>query len=143
MCWWRGTRPTPRCRLNSVSEVLVDSQNRDTITEKARDGAGHEAIRGIPEKGSTMSDERTKMKLTLKISSQKGTCAYGHEEGQVFDVSTTTPAGMCPAAFCSAYPAIFALQLGTDMPWEKEKGVAHIACPDPDNPLTMEIRRES
>ncbi len=89
-----------------------------------------------------MSDEHESRKLTLTIVSQKGSCAFGLKVGQQFDVSRATPEGLCPAAFHSAYPAIFALMFGGELPWEAEKGTAHVACPDAANPLTMEIRRE-
>jgi uncharacterized repeat protein (TIGR04076 family) len=62
--------------------------------------------------------------------------------GQKFDLSGSTPEGLCQSALHSAYPTIFALRWGADFPWEKEKGVAHIACPDADNPLVMKITRE-
>ncbi|MEW6615714.1 MAG: TIGR04076 family protein [Thermodesulfobacteriota bacterium] len=89
-----------------------------------------------------MAEEYEYPKITLKIVSQKGTCTYGHEVGQEFDVSGTTPGGMCPSAFYSAYPCIMALMVGGSMPWEKDKDTAHIACPDPENPVVMELIRE-
>ncbi len=82
-------------------------------------------------------------KITLEIISQKGTCAFGHKAGQQFDVSRATPEGLCPGAYHSAYPAIFALLVGGQPPWEKEKGTAHIACPDPFNGVVMKIRSEA
>ena len=89
-----------------------------------------------------MSDEHHSPRMTLTIVSQKGSCAFGHKVGQQFDVSRGTPAGMCLSAFHSACPAIFALTFGAELPWEAEPGTAHVACPDGDNPLTMEIRRD-
>ena len=89
-----------------------------------------------------MAEESKAPRIILEIVSQKGECAYGHKVGQVFDVTTTTPEGLCASACHSAYPAIYALKLGGELPWEKEKGTAHVACPDPVNPLVMKIRRE-
>ena len=89
-----------------------------------------------------MSDEHKSPKVRLRIVSQKGTCVFGHKVGQEFDVSSITPEGMCPSAYNSAHPAIFALMFGAKFPWEKEKGTAHIACSDPENPVVMEIRRK-
>ncbi len=57
-------------------------------------------------------------------------------------MSKATPEGLCPGAYHSDYPAIFALKFGGQLPWEKEKGTAHIACPDPENGVIMEIKRE-
>ena len=88
-----------------------------------------------------MSEEKKECRVILKVISKKGKCAYGHEVGQEFDVTGTTPAGLCASAFHSAYPSIFALRYGAQFPWEAE-GTAHIACPDPENPVVMRIRRE-
>ncbi len=89
-----------------------------------------------------MAEEREAPRISLEIVSQKGQCAFGHKVGQVFDVSGATPEGLCPSACHSAYPAIYAIKFGGQFPWEKEKGTAHIACPDPENPMVMKIRRE-
>jgi uncharacterized repeat protein (TIGR04076 family) len=89
-----------------------------------------------------MAEEHQAPKITLEIISQRGECGFGHEAGQAFDVSGATPAGLCPSACHSAYPAIFAIKFGAQLPWEKEKGTAHIACPDAENPVVMRIRRE-
>lgn len=88
-----------------------------------------------------MADEYQYPKLTLRITSQKGHCAMGHQVGQEYDVSAHTPAGMCPFAFNAAFPFIFAMMVGGVMPWEPDKDVAHSVCPDPVNPVEMEIRR--
>jgi uncharacterized repeat protein (TIGR04076 family) len=89
-----------------------------------------------------MPEELKSPKMTLEIVSQKGFCGAGHTVGQKFDLSGGTPAGLCQSALHSAYPTIFALRWGADLPWEKEKGAAHIACPDADNPVVMKITRE-
>jgi len=89
-----------------------------------------------------MAEEYEYPEITLKIVSQKGTCAYGHNVGQEFDVSGPTPSGMCPSAFCAAYPFITALMMGGTMPWEEDKNTAHIACPDPENPVVMKLIRK-
>ncbi len=89
-----------------------------------------------------MPNEFKAPKVILKVTSQKGSCVLGHKVGQEFDVSRGTPEGMCPAAYNSAFPYIFALIFGAQLPWEKEKGIAHVACPDPQNPVVMEIKKE-
>ena len=81
-------------------------------------------------------------KIELTIISQRGTCVFGHTVGQKFDVSAATPAGLCPGAYQSACSTIFALQVNGQIPWAKADGSVHIACPDPDNPVVMEIKGE-
>ncbi len=87
--------------------------------------------------------EKQMSKVSLTIISQKGMCAHNHKVGQKFDVSGPTPAGLCPGAYSSALSTIFALRVNGQIPWAKEDGSVHIACPDPDNPVVMAIKREN
>ncbi len=87
-------------------------------------------------------------KVILKIISVKGTCDAAHREGQEFDLSGvfnvgTSPDGkaICPSAFNAAYPYWRTLRFGGGFPWEKDKDRVHVACPDPFNPVIMELRR--
>ena len=87
-------------------------------------------------------------KVILKVTSVKGTCAAGHWEGQEFDLSGVFPVGtspdgqaLCPSAFHAVYPYWRTLRFGGAFPWEEDKDKVHVACPDPLNPLIMELRR--
>lgn len=87
-------------------------------------------------------------KIICKIISVKGTCHAAHREGQVFDLTSEFKVGivpdgsaLCPSAFYAAYPSWRVLRYGGDFPWEKDKDTAHVACPDPFNPVVMELRR--
>jgi len=87
-------------------------------------------------------------KVILKILSVKGTCAAGHQAGQEFDLSqdfilglSGSPKVICPAAFNAAFPSWRVLRHGGEFPWEEDREKAHIACPDPFNPVVMELRR--
>ena len=87
-------------------------------------------------------------KVILKIVSVKGNCAAGHRQGQEFDLSKeftlgSSPDGkfLCPSAFYAAYPQWRVLRFGGEFPWEENKDLAHVACPDAANPVTMELRR--
>lgn len=87
-------------------------------------------------------------KVVLKITSVKGTCAAGHKVGDEFDLSEDIVLGysgggkaLCPAAFYAAFPSWRILRFGGELPWEADKDTAHVACPDPLNPLVMELRR--
>ena len=88
------------------------------------------------------------MKVVLKITSVKGTCAAGHKVGEEFDLSKDFVLGysgsgkaLCPSAFYAAFPNWRILRFGGELPWEEDKDTAHVACPDPLNPLIMELRR--
>ncbi|HXX36283.1 MAG TPA: TIGR04076 family protein [Thermodesulfobacteriota bacterium] len=87
-------------------------------------------------------------KVFLKIISVKGTCVAAHQVGQEFDLNGVFEVGisadgkaLCPVAFHAAFPYWRALRYGGEFPWEKDKDVAHVACPDPFNPVVMELRR--
>ncbi len=80
-------------------------------------------------------------KVTAKVISQKGTCEAGHKVGDEFTVGDMTPAGVCSFAYCAAFPFAVGLQSGGTFPWEKDADTAIVACPDPDNPVLIELRR--
>jgi len=87
-------------------------------------------------------------KVVLKIVSVKGTCNAGHKVGQEFDLSKEFTLGsredgkaLCPSAFHAVFPSWRVLRFGGELPWEKDKDLAHVACPDPVNPVVMELRR--
>jgi uncharacterized repeat protein (TIGR04076 family) len=87
-------------------------------------------------------------KVMLKIVSVKGTCNAGHKVGQEFDLSKEFTLGyrqdgktLCPSAFHAVYPSWRVLRFGGEMPWEEDKDLAHVACPDAVNPVVMELRR--
>ena len=81
--------------------------------------------------------------LTVRIISQKGTCAAGHKVGDEFVIGQETPPGLCPWAFHSLFPAIAVLQFGGSFPWESEPDRATAACPDAENPVVFELQRSS
>jgi len=87
-------------------------------------------------------------KVVLKIISVKGTCAAKHYVGQEFDLSKDFVLGLsgdtralCPSAFNAIFPAWRVLRHGGEFPWEEDKDKTTIACPDPINPVVMELRR--
>ena len=87
-------------------------------------------------------------KVILKIISVKGTCAAGHFVGQEFDLSkdfllgvSGDPRAICPSAFHAVFPSWRVLRHGGEFPWEEDREKTTIACPDPINPVVMELRR--
>lgn len=85
-------------------------------------------------------------KVILKIVSVKGHCAVGHQEGQEFDLSKNILVGrskgaICPGAFYALFPSWRVLQHEGKFPWGEDKEKAYVACPDPKNPVVMELRR--
>jgi uncharacterized repeat protein (TIGR04076 family) len=79
--------------------------------------------------------------MAVRITVTEGKCMGGyHDVGAEFVVDRGTPEGMCLGAWNAISPYVTTLLCGGNFPWEKEKGVATIHCPDPKG-ITMELRR--
>ena len=79
--------------------------------------------------------------MAVLITVKSGVCQGGiHEIGQTFRADETAPEGICMGAMDAIYPYLMTLNYGADLPWEREKGVASIHCPDPDG-IVLELRR--
>lgn len=89
----------------------------------------------------------TKRRITAEIVSQCGHCSAGHRVGQTFDLGDGLVLGfagngqqLCPMAFYACVPYWRALRYGAEFPWEAD-GTVRVACPDPRNPVTLELCR--
>jgi len=80
--------------------------------------------------------------VVAKVISQRGTCEAGHRVGNEFVIGQKAPPGICSWAFYTLFPFTEVLQFGGSFPWEKDSNKATIACPDPENPVIFELRRE-
>ena len=83
-----------------------------------------------------------------RVVSQSGHCSAGLKVGQEYDLGDGLVLGfagdgkqLCPLAFYAAVPYWRGLRYGATFPWEEE-GTVRVACPDPRNPLTLELRIE-
>ena len=95
------------------------------------------------EEKDNRSFEDTGYKITVKVISQKGTCAFGHQMGDTVAFDGETVQGkVCLSALYSFLPKVFAMRYGANFPWLKDDmDVATHACPDAYNPVVFEIRR--
>ena len=82
-------------------------------------------------------------RIEVKVISQKGSCEFCHQVGDVVIFDGETIQGrICLSALYSFMPKVFAMRFGADFPWLKEnKDVSAHACPDAFNPVVFEIRR--
>jgi uncharacterized repeat protein (TIGR04076 family) len=79
--------------------------------------------------------------MAVVITIKRGKCQGGfHNIGDTFTVESTTPSGMCLGAWNAVAPYVCTLLFGGNFPWEQEKGVATIHCPDPKG-ITLELKR--
>jgi len=79
--------------------------------------------------------------VKVKVVSQKGTCAFGHKEGDEWVFSTTSPAGLCMGALIALAPFIRTLQCGGEYEWPRGSGTLQLCCPDPFNLVIFEVTR--
>ena len=80
-------------------------------------------------------------KVSIRVVSQKGTCALEHKVGDHWIVDKETPEGMCLSAFNTLFPSLRVLMFGGSFPWESDPDVTTVACPDAANPVVFELRR--
>ena len=82
------------------------------------------------------------VEVTLE-SVTKEDCKRGYKVGDIWLVKggNTPEREMCASAYISIAPAIRVLSMGSDHPWDSEKGVTHAMCPDPNVGLVFRIRR--
>ncbi len=82
-----------------------------------------------------------KYEVKASVILQKGFCGAGHKVGDEYTVGSTTPGGVCLAAFNALYSAVRVLQYGGTFPWSEDPDTAQVACPDAANPVVFELRR--
>jgi len=85
--------------------------------------------------------ESFKVMVTVE-SVLKGECPQGFKAGDSWLIEDgKTPGGMCASAYYAAYPAIRLFRLGGEHPWDENKDVTRVSCPDPERVLIMEVKR--
>ena len=88
-----------------------------------------------------MADDQA-YKVQLRVIEQKGTCGFGHKEGDVIVFDGRTVDGeICFSALYTVIPKVYALRYGAEFPWLEDKDIATHACPDGYNPVIFEVRR--
>jgi uncharacterized repeat protein (TIGR04076 family) len=72
----------------------------------------------------------------------KGECPKDFKSGESWLIENSrTPGGMCTGAYESTAPAIRTFRYGGARPWDKDKGVTYVSCPDPEHFVIYEVRR--
>lgn len=82
-----------------------------------------------------------KVKVTVQ-SVIKGECPQGFKAGDSWLIEDgKTPGGMCASAYNAVAPAIRVLRLGGEHPWDENKDVTYISCPDSEHGVIHEVTR--
>jgi uncharacterized repeat protein (TIGR04076 family) len=81
--------------------------------------------------------------VSVKVISQKGTCAVGHKVGDTIEFAEKEIDGqICIHALYAILPKIFAMMYDAQFPWLDDPDVATAACPDGYNPVVFEVSRK-
>ncbi len=90
-----------------------------------------------------MSGSMKKFHVRAKVVRilEGGTCPLGIKAGDEFDLSRNTPP-LCHWAYNALYPVICIFTYGGTLPWGDDPHRTEFCCPDPNNPVVFEIRRE-
>ena len=80
-------------------------------------------------------------KIEAVVVEQKGTCVAGHKVGDKIELNDIKAPSICRPLLNALNGQAMTLKYGGDMPWLKDKDVTRIACPDPENPVVVEIKR--
>lgn len=70
-----------------------------------------------------------------------GKCPVGIQVGDEFDLSNNDPP-LCHWAYNAMYPVTCIFSYGGALPWGDDPDCTEFCCPDPNNPVVFEIRRE-
>ncbi len=82
-----------------------------------------------------------KVKITVHAVT-KNECPQGFKKGDSWLIEDgKTPGGMCAGAYNSVAPAVRLFRLGGEHPWDSDKDVTYVSCPDPERILIYEVRR--
>ena len=73
--------------------------------------------------------------VSVKVTSVKGKCDYGHVPGQEFQHPFF---GLCPYALNTLWPYIVTMRFDGKIPWETD-GKLQINCPNPNDLVLFEL----
>jgi len=81
--------------------------------------------------------------VTVTVKEIKGKCEVGHKVGDktIFD-GYEVKGKMCFSAMLHLLPIIHAFAWGAEFPWDKNEDITYYSCPDPENCVTFEIKRD-
>lgn len=79
--------------------------------------------------------------VSVKVISQKGTCAQELKVGDEWVITNKTPGGLCLSAFDSLSAKAHVLRYGGTFHWSSDPDAVTVACPDAENPVVFELRR--
>jgi uncharacterized repeat protein (TIGR04076 family) len=83
----------------------------------------------------------TSSPVRMTIVGIRNKCSNGHKLGEQYVVRNKTPGGICLGSFGAVLPYLTALRFGASFPWEDEKGVITIGCPDHENEVIWRLER--
>jgi len=73
----------------------------------------------------------------------KGECSQGFKVGDKWIIEDVgkTPGGMCASAYNAVAPAIRTFRVGGEHPWDVNKNITYVSCPDYKHFVIYEVKR--
>lgn len=88
-----------------------------------------------------MSDKQRIVIRVVEIQG-RGECHFGHKVGDCWEYPADVNK-MCGMLLHIIYPDIRVLRFGGSFPWDEDPDRHYLCCPDPNNPVVVEIARLS
>jgi len=80
--------------------------------------------------------------IILTVKEVKGHCDAGHKVGDTIEWRGSGMKGhICPDLLHTLYPLAFAMKLGANLAFLRDKDRFDQRCPDPKNRVVIEVRR--
>lgn len=78
--------------------------------------------------------------VRVTVVSATGQCPQGFKVGDSWLIEGSAPPNMCASAYHTLFPTLRVFRFGGSHPWDKEKGVTRIGCPDAIRNMIYELR---
>ena len=81
--------------------------------------------------------------VIVTVKEIRGKCALGHKVGDkiIFD-GLRVKGKMCFSALATLMPTVYAFAWGAEFPWDRNKDVTTVPCPDETNQVLFELKRD-
>jgi uncharacterized repeat protein (TIGR04076 family) len=83
-----------------------------------------------------------KYRAFIEIIDIANNCAWGHKEGQRFEVDPFNVGGVCGFLYSHVYQFMNLYFAGAGLPWEREEHIMHTSCPDTFNQTSFRLVME-
>lgn len=81
--------------------------------------------------------------VIVTVKKVKGECPLGHQVGDKIIFELLRVKGkICFEALATLMPTIYAFAWGVEYPWDRNKDITTVPCPDTTNQVLFELKRD-